>query len=628
MPELRNETKEFFHMLHKYLYCREQMDAKYAEIDEYQNLAQLDVTIDSGGIEMGSDDPLEYKQQYQQQSIAGEPVATFEELYKAAEIAKPVYERIINELVDRISVCGDDNNNKNNKEDVTIEFAALKGRERAVEKADDDYMKRKPPAGLSWVYDIVRGSIQFATAEKVQTCIELMQQDPSIRIVKAKNRFQNPSLTGYRDFNLHIQIDTNDGFKHFCEIQIHHQEMKELNKELNSHMYYEHFRSYFAGATGSLKERLEDLKLISNGTAVDEAFLNDLLAKAVDVTRLDRLAKLFHFQLCEYDWALRVNEEILELQRITIGDDHIDVASTYNNMGDILRDQGKPEQALELHTKALAICQKSSGEKPLSMLADTYTNMANALYYQDKLEEALSLYEQALDILKKNEANNQFSIGTVCNNMANIHYEKGNRERALDLYELALDIYKSTLGTEHPSVAETYANMANVLFYKGQLEDALDLLRKVLDIRQKTLGENHRTVTDTYKKIANVYSNLALRLQTQGRLEKSLELYEEELEIRRKLPGNGNSHDLKIADVYSNMALVLDKQDKIEEASEMLTKALDIRSKELGAEHQSVTRTNREIAQMRQRREVGEQRQRVAPNSEKLESLLRRSKNG
>jgi tetratricopeptide (TPR) repeat protein len=163
--------------------------------------------------------------------------------------------------------------------------------------------------------------------------------------------------------------------------------------------------------------------------------------------------------------------------------------------------------------------------------------------------------------------------------------------------------------------------MANVLCYKGQLEDALDLLRKVLNIRQKTLGENHRTVTDTYKKIANVCSNLAVRLRTQDKLEKSLELYEEELEIRRKLPRNAS----KIADVYDNMALVLDKQGRIEEASEMLTKALDIRSKELGAEHRSVTRTSQEIAQIRQREEVGEQRQRMALKSEKLESFLRRS---
>jgi hypothetical protein len=68
-------------------------------------------------------------------TVAEIGVATF--LYcKAAEIAKPVYERIINELVDCISVCGDDNNNNNknnNKEDVTIEFAASKGRERAVQ---------------------------------------------------------------------------------------------------------------------------------------------------------------------------------------------------------------------------------------------------------------------------------------------------------------------------------------------------------------------------------------------------------------------------------------------------------------------------------------------------------------
>jgi hypothetical protein len=41
---------------------------------------------------------------------------------KAAEIAKPVYERLINDLVDRISVCGDDNNKNNHGENATIEF--------------------------------------------------------------------------------------------------------------------------------------------------------------------------------------------------------------------------------------------------------------------------------------------------------------------------------------------------------------------------------------------------------------------------------------------------------------------------------------------------------------------------
>jgi hypothetical protein len=62
---------------------------------------------------------------------------------------------------------------------------------------------------------------------------------------------------------LRIQIDTHHGFKHICEIQYHHKELKKLGKELGFHQSYEYFRSYFAGATGSLEDRLGDLELMS-----------------------------------------------------------------------------------------------------------------------------------------------------------------------------------------------------------------------------------------------------------------------------------------------------------------------------------------------------------------------------
>jgi predicted nucleic acid-binding protein len=87
ISELRSETKEFLHTIHKYLDCREKMDAKYLEVDELQTIAKFQLTTDSGGIETDSDDKFEYKTEYQQQSIKAEPVKTLQELYAAAEIS-------------------------------------------------------------------------------------------------------------------------------------------------------------------------------------------------------------------------------------------------------------------------------------------------------------------------------------------------------------------------------------------------------------------------------------------------------------------------------------------------------------------------------------------------------------
>jgi hypothetical protein len=215
--ELRSDTKKFFHTIHKYLDCREKMDAKYHEVDELQTIAKFQLTTDSGGIETDSDDKFEFKTEYQQQSIKAEPVKTLQELYAAAEISKPIYQDTITRIVDQVcEALGDQ------KDSVEVDFASLKGRDRAQAKADDDYSKRNPGPCISWLFDIVRGSIKFSTCEQVAKFVELIQEDPSIHIVKAKNRFATPTLTGYRDLNLCIQIDTHQGLKHICEIQIHH----------------------------------------------------------------------------------------------------------------------------------------------------------------------------------------------------------------------------------------------------------------------------------------------------------------------------------------------------------------------------------------------------------------------
>lgn len=151
-----------------------------------------------------------------------------------------------------------------------------KGRDHAHEKAGDDYAKRNSGPDITWSYDIVSGSIKFSTCEQITKCLELMQKDPSIHIAKAKNRFAKPALTGYRDSNLCIQIDTHPGFKHICEIQIHHKIIKFLDtQQLKSHDYYMSTsvrisRELYTGMVSN--DRLNDLKAIRQGGAVDASF--------------------------------------------------------------------------------------------------------------------------------------------------------------------------------------------------------------------------------------------------------------------------------------------------------------------------------------------------------------------
>lgn len=103
----------------------------------------------------------------------GKPIKTLDELYEAAIITQPKYQDYVKELGNQVcEACGD------STETVDIEFASLKGKQRALKKASDDYSGRNLRPGISWLYDIVRGSIKFASAAKqVLECLEIMQSD-------------------------------------------------------------------------------------------------------------------------------------------------------------------------------------------------------------------------------------------------------------------------------------------------------------------------------------------------------------------------------------------------------------------------------------------------------------------
>jgi t-SNARE complex subunit (syntaxin) len=100
--ELRSENKEFLHTIHKYLDCREKMDAKYLQVDELQTIANFQLTTDSIGIEIDRDGPVEFKPEYQQRSVKAEPVKTLQELYAAPEIRKPIFQDTFTRIVDQV----------------------------------------------------------------------------------------------------------------------------------------------------------------------------------------------------------------------------------------------------------------------------------------------------------------------------------------------------------------------------------------------------------------------------------------------------------------------------------------------------------------------------------------------
>ncbi|KAL3935242.1 MAG: hypothetical protein SGBAC_009205 [Bacillariaceae sp.] len=552
--QLRPETTKFLLYAHKYIRCREQMDAKYLEVDEFKRIAQLE----------NVDVKLEITDEHQQMATSGDrPVETLDELYDAAVVVGPAYQEYITSLVDKVcEACGD------SIETVDVQFASLKGKERALAKAYDDYSNRNLPPGISWLYDIVRGSVKFASADQVLTCLEILQNDPSIAILNAKNRFKNPTLTGYRDLNIHFRMTTEDGISHICEIQVHHKALKVLEKKLESHELYEYFRKYFAGATGKLKERLGDLKLVGGGEIMNSENLQDLLDENNEEYRLNRLATLFREYLCEFGVAFRVYCRLMHLQLEQYGEVHITVASTYYRMARVLAEQGRLSEALKLYKVALYMYKQIHGEDHPTVPA-TYNDIGCVLWLRGELDLAMELFEEAARMFKNCRGMEHPYIVIAYSNTAMVHSSQGNFGESMRLFQQALDMKRKTYGEEHSEVATAYNKFAQIYFDMGGLDKAMQLYETSLDIYKKTLGERHADVATTLYGMACV-------LKQKGNWDDALNLYKQSLEIFQDTRGNDHQY---VAVIYQDMSEILREQNDVDAAIELEKKRMVIGSK-------------------------------------------------
>ncbi|CAJ1954393.1 unnamed protein product [Cylindrotheca closterium] len=576
--ELHPDAIKYLDTLQSYLQCFDQMEELYNQVDPKQTLANHNLPDVNLAI--------------QQLSVKSVPVQNLVELYQVAEIVFPIFatkiEKLIGEARKRTDPreCGIQLRLPSGK-------TKLKGKQRALEKAYDDYSKKEPGPPESWLNDIVRGSVTFDRAEELLRFLELVCLDDSIEIVKSKNRFRNPTLSGYRDWNLQLQITADDGIKHICELQLHHKAIEEADTKIGSHKFYEFFRKFYAGATGTLQGRINDLRMISTGGSLNMSYLKEVIASPLETDHMKMLADLFENHINDYQLAMVITNAIR---------DQFEPAELYSRMGTLFWRQVKMKEATVMYEEALRIQLQVNGPDHIAT-AQAYNNKANVLYSQGQLEQAMNMHRRALYNQLKVFGPDHANTTTTYNNMAIILRIQGKLEEALALYQETLDIRLRSIGKFHTRTANTYSNMANVLQSlsqkatnkrekKGKLEESLELHHKALEIRLRILGTEHHSIANTYFTMGSVK-------QDQGLLEEALALYQRALVIRLKVFGSDHADT---AETYDTIAIVLRKQGKLQEAMALYQKALEIRLK---ANHRCATISCNEIIAIlrRQRKE-------------------------
>ena len=278
-----------------------------------------------------------------------------------------------------------------------------------------------------------------------------------------------------------------------------------------------------------------------------------------------------------YDEARPLSQRALEMRRMELAPDNVELAYALNNLGIIQRAMGEYAKAEPLYREALSIREKALGpEHPL--VAQSLHNLANLYDDRGLSAKAEPLYQRGLEISEKSLGPDHPQIATSLNSLAILARDKGDYLKAEQLYQRSLDIREKALGPEHPFVGTSLNNLAALYDDKGDYAKAEQLYGRSLAIREKSQGPEHPDV-------ATSLDNLGLLYSVQGEYTKAEPLYQRALAIREKALGREHP---RVAQSLSSLALLNQAKGDYATAESLLLRALAIQQKASGPEHSDV----------------------------------------
>ena len=238
-------------------------------------------------------------------------------------------------------------------------------------------------------------------------------------------------------------------------------------------------------------------------------------------------------RLGEYNQAKALHEKALMIYKKIFGEDHADVATSYNYLASVYYSLGEYNQAKELHEKALIIYKEIPGEDQANV-GESYNNLALVYNRLGEYNQAKELHEKASTIWKKIFGEDHANVGSNYNILASVYDCLGEYNQAKELHEKALTIWKKIFGEDHADVATSYDNLASVYNHLGKYNEAKELHEKALTIWKNIFGEDHADVATSYKNLALVYESL-------GEYNQAKELHEKALTIGKRTFGEDNA---------------------------------------------------------------------------------------
>ncbi len=207
--------------------------------------------------------------------------------------------------------------------------------------------------------------------------------------------------------------------------------------------------------------------------------------------QLDRFAAFLRDQDA-FDEALSAAEEAIAIRKQLKGENHPTVALSLNNLAVLVKhlDQGRAEDLLRQAEEI----QRRAFSQPHSHLALTLINLGGLLRDGKRLEEARNCFEEAAEIQRTVYRGPHPRWATTLDLLAGVQADLGDLPSAIQQRREVLAMRGQMFGEGHVEIARSCNNLAKLLAKSGQYQEAETLYGQSLEIIRSTLGERHRHV--------------------------------------------------------------------------------------------------------------------------------------
>ncbi|KAH8045857.1 hypothetical protein JL722_14014 [Aureococcus anophagefferens] len=290
------------------------------------------------------------------------------------------------------------------------------------------------------------------------------------------------------------------------------------------------------------------------------------------------------------DEARPLYERALAIQEKRLGPTHPGTVVAVKNLADLFLDQGDYAAAEPLLLRHVSVCENAFGH--LHPRVAVALHALGELYkHQNKPDQAADLFRRSLDIftqVPRSATSRALALEEVAHHAQSrlrgtqifnpTSMSKGDWKRALGSTEaLRSHEHLREEGTdESDDVARCLDARASLMQAQGDWAGALPLYERARGIRERRFGPwNHETALSL--------DRLATALQALRRLDEAEPLFRRALAIHERNPF-GRDHP-EIAASLTHLASLLRDLGRVDEAEPLLRRALQIKEKQLGPTH-------------------------------------------